>query len=280
MRLESSSMKVLRTILLVGALGTIPPGVTIAADTSPYPASVTIPVVTDAPGAAGERFRTVITISNRGSVNLYFSFLPWPEGTPTCDRSPGIPSGRELTAGSSLTFSATELAFGFGPTGTGFLEVVPSDRSRLDDLVVRARLYAETGAGTLGQEIPVFRSTDPLSTDGVNVHLVGLGRSPEGTRTNVGILIPTRGCGIAPGQTVPVRLTAYWASGAQNGEPRSWQAPIGGLARINDVFAALGLGDNCPDCRIAVSSPLPVVAFASVVEAGTSDPTFVEGRLQ
>jgi hypothetical protein len=243
-----------------------------------FPPSITVPVVTDADGAAGERFRTSFAVTNRGQRSIFFYIFPRPEGVSTCDREPGFPSGQELTAGATQTFEAGTFLEWLGSSGTGFLEIVPADPSRLGELAVTTRIRAETAEGTFGQEIPSFRSDAPSPPAGVGVHLIGLQKGEDGTRTNLGIFVLPASCNVHPGDSVRVDVRAFWPTGGQAAPVRSWQAPVAGLLRISDVFAELGLSPFCTDCRISVHSSAPLFAWASVVEGGTSDPTLVTGR--
>lgn len=245
-----------------------------------FPWTVTIPVITDARGAAGERFRTVISVSNKGATNVALTLLALPEKVTTCDRDPYLPSFQELTPGATVTFSAEAFLELIGASGTGFLEVVPSGDARLPDVSVQVRLFAQTGNGTYGQEIPVIRSDEAPPPAGVPVHLIGLKRTPQGSRTNLLVFVPTSACGSLPLNQARITVSSRWSSGEPNAPSKEFDVPIGGLVRVNDVFARLGAPANCPDCRLVLTSPTTFHAFASVVEEGTSDPTLVTGEFQ
>jgi len=255
-----------------------------------FPASITVPVVAEAAGASGEFFRTSIAISNRGATSVFFYVIAFPEITgdsvpySSCNRDPRYPTGQEVTPGATVVIGSESFRNSIEPDpakpAVGFLEVTPSDPSRLPDLVVRTRIYAETAEGTFGQEIPSIRGSEGFLPGERTLQLFGLQKDASGTRTNVGIFIPPSECGTTGGAPASVRLSSFWSNGQQNSPSLDIEATVGGITRIDDVFGRVGVTGACEDCRIAIFSPVNFFAYASIVDGGTSDPTFVAGQPQ
>jgi len=133
-----------------------------------------------------------------------------------------------------------------------------------DEFEVTSRIYAATAAGTLGQ----FGPGVPLSNAKTKGALLQLRSTASPFRTNVGLVNPntvaanvtwtvysktnavavSKTVAYAPGEVLgPTNMAAYFASGS---------------ADISDAW-------------ISFSSDQPVFAYASVVDNGTTDQTFV-----
>ena len=79
--------------------------------------------------------------------------------------------------------------------------------------------------------------------------------------------------------TASIRLFA--ANGTALGSAREVAVPAGALVQVDDVFAACGAGDAAIAwARVEVTTPGgAVLAYASVIDNATSDPTIVPAQV-
>ena len=145
----------------------------------------------------------------------------------------------------------------FGQTGAGAIRITPS----LGLVMAVSRTYATTPGGTYGQAIPGTKESDVL-TSGELALLPGL-RQDGRFRTNVGFFNP----GSRP---VDLVLTGHDADGSPLGttdirvRAASWQQ-LNQPLPPGTVYATVAT--ETPDARY--------VAYASVVDRRTDDPTYV-----
>lgn len=216
-----------------------------------------VPVAAHAPGALGTTWRTDLLIHGttyeQPMVSLYF--LP--------EVSCGAPvRSRQLEArhGSMLFEDAVRLLFGVDP-GVGAIVVV-ADRS----VLLSSRTYTVTAGGTMGQGIPAV-TVDAASRSTEDATLVQLTESDR-FRTNLGVVNPSSA-------QINVQVEALSAAGALLGV-ETWTVPALGLLQVNRFLRRFATGP-VEDAYALVSQPtgIPFVAYASVVENATGDPSFV-----
>lgn len=148
----------------------------------------------------------------------------------------------------------------FAKTGLGAIKL-----SSPDDFVATSRIYATVANGTTGQFVQGVDATAAL-TRGVILQMKSTGTSAVGTfRTNIGFV--NIGAGAA---TIALRLHD------KNNAVVSTQSislPAGGaLSPVNYFASATG---DFSDAWASFESNQPLIAYGSVVDNGTTDPTFI-----
>lgn len=132
--------------------------------------------------------------------------------------------------------------------------------------VATQRIYAQATAGTLGQFVPGIDVEDAL-TRGVLIQL----RRSDAYRTNIGVVNP----GGQPA-TITWRLHDRNNNLVAEGQPMTLM-PYGVVAPTamhSGFFFAVGSADMS-DAWVSFTSDRPVVAYASVVDNATTDPTYI-----
>jgi hypothetical protein len=229
--------------------------------TPPTTGTVVIPIAARGPGAAGTRWRTGMRAFNPARFNLASGSLYYvPEGVD--GGSHFIQRPLEVPAGVTLDLHDV-IADTFGlEIGAGQVLVETAG----SPLVVTGRIETQTGdLGSFGQFVA---SSRPSSGDAV-VLLPLLG--PPGYRTNVGI-----------SETFGVRAVASMtlfdaATGSLLGPPIELEVAPFSTTRIDRLFEETGVPDDT-EVYATVESDGQVIAWASVVDAGTGDAVFVPGR--
>ncbi|HKO54815.1 MAG TPA: hypothetical protein VJ276_02990 [Thermoanaerobaculia bacterium] len=214
-----------------------------------------VPAAAHAPGAGGTNWRTDLRVVNPSgaAADVRIDLLPQNSDNGARSRSVtvSVPAQGQLSLNDVL-----ESRFQF--TGNAALLVGSSEAS----LVVTSRTFNEaSGGATYGQFIPGVSSAQALGA-GVTGHLIYLSKTVD-YRTNVGFAGTTGGAG-----KVFVRL--YDAAGQSIGSGAFDVQPYG-QSQINDVFAAT----NAPALAVAraeVTSTVPVIAYASIIDNRTGDP--------
>lgn len=141
-----------------------------------------------------------------------------------------------------------------------------------DDFVATQKIYAVTSGGTLGQFVAGVDATS-AKAKGLMIQLQNNGGSGQtGTfRTNVGAANPN-----PTAATVTWRL--YDKNNAQVGNDHVVVMPPFGVIAPGGLS---GYGDNVPstadlsDSWLSYSSDKPIVAYGSVIDNGTTDPTYI-----
>ncbi len=138
-----------------------------------------------------------------------------------------------------------------------------------DPFVATQRIYAATPQGTLGQ----FEVGQDLTTAAKNGVLIQL-RSNAAFRTNIGLVNPN-----------PTAANVNWTLYDKNNNvvgtvnnSASFPAqilPYGVVTPINVTSAFNTGGADLSDAWISFSSDQPIFAYGSVVDNGTTDPTFI-----
>ena len=224
----------------------------------------TVPAVAHAPGAFGSLWRTDVAVVNASGAESCLEVRFTPAG------------GGELRTWSGRVAGGTRL---FADVLVSLLGVSPSERASgalrfASDrpLVVSSRTWNATERGTYGAHLaglPEERAVTP-GRPGVLAQL----ERDAGSRTNVGLA----NVGTAEA-TASLRL--FGADGTALGSAREVAVPAGALVQVDDVFAACGAGDAAIAwARVEVTTPGgAVLAYASVIDNATSDPTIVPAQV-
>jgi len=154
----------------------------------------------------------------------------------------------------------------FATTGLGGIRLSSSD-----DFVATQRIYAATDAGTLGQFVPGIDSASAKKT-GVIIQLKSNGgNGQKGTfRTNIGILNPNNA-------TANTSWHIYDKNNAVIGAGKTMTlAPFAVISptELHSLFTDAGNAD-LSDAWVSFTADQPIVAYGSVVDNGTTDPTYV-----
>ncbi len=213
-----------------------------------------VPGSARASGAGGTNWRTDLTLVNPGAspASATIWFLP----ANADNSSLPAPAVRSVPAGGQLVVPDV-LDTLFGRTGGGALLVESSEAS----LTVASRTYNKLPDREYGMSLPGVPTTTAIAP-GETGHLVFLAKSAR-YRTNVGFAGTTAQQG-----TVRVRLRD--GSGALIGEGSRPLLP-NGQTQIDDVFGSLGAPATTV-ARAEVTTDVPVVAFATVIDNRTGDP--------
>ena len=140
-------------------------------------------------------------------------------------------------------------------------------------LVVTARTYNQSDAGTLGQFMPGISTEEAMATGQVGV-LSPLASNQQ-FRTNVGYInLSDHAC--------EVRVTLHDAGGAQVGSERVRSIDPSGWKQDNDIFAVTGAGsqDRAYAKAETITNNCTVWVYASVVDNATGDPTMIPVIIQ
>lgn len=154
----------------------------------------------------------------------------------------------------------------FQTTGLGGIRL-QSD----DDFLATQRIYADESAGTLGQFIVGVTPSSAL-TKGVVMQLKSQGTGGKGSfRTNVGFLNPN-------GSEVNVTLRLYDALNNVVATREMRMLPLGVVQplNVNGFFNAAGA--DLSNCFVAFEATLPIIAYGSVIDNGSVDPTYVPAQ--
>lgn len=137
--------------------------------------------------------------------------------------------------------------------------------SSTDDFVATQRIYAGTSTGTLGQFVGGVDSAS-AKKNGVLIQL----KSGAAFRTNIGMVNPN-----AAAATTTWRL--YDKNNAVIGVPKAVTLPPYAVISPQEMRGYLGApaGADLSDAWVSYTSDQPIVAYASVVDNGTTDPTYI-----
>jgi NPCBM-associated, NEW3 domain of alpha-galactosidase len=149
----------------------------------------------------------------------------------------------------------------------GAIHVVTSSPS---SLIVTARTYDQRNGGTYGQFIPAMLPSDATSLGAQPLELIHVDQSAR-YRANIGVAETT-------GQSATVQLTVTTADG-RTAQTTVELAPYE-FRQFGSLLTTLGLAE-ATNARVTVrvtGGNGRVVAYASVVDNRTQDPTYVPGR--
>ena len=138
--------------------------------------------------------------------------------------------------------------------------------SSSDDFVATQRIYALVATGTLGQFVPGLE-TSTAKKNGVLIQL----KSNGSFRTNIGVVNPNAA-------TANVKFFLYDKNNALVATGNSISLPPFGVVGPTNIaanfFFTAGSADMS-DAWVAYQSDQPLFAYGSVVDNGTTDPTFI-----
>jgi hypothetical protein len=222
---------------------------------------VVLPGVAHGEGAVGSRWRTELFLHYPGP-NVSEALVEWlPFGADN-----GEPLRRRvfLSTGESVVYRDV-LAELFGVEGVGSLRVV----SVGPGVVVQARTYNDTGAGSFGQGIAPWRWEEGIGVEEEG-WLVGLEEHrslSSGFRTNVGV----QNLWVEP---VVVEVVFRDKQGQELGRKRAELGPFGGVQWFRPLaeFGVEDMEETSALVRI-VEGNSRVAAYASRVDNRTGDPT-------
>lgn len=220
----------------------------------------TVPAAAHAPGAYGSLWRTDVAVVNATGAGACLELRFTPAGGGEARTWSGT-----MAPGTRLFSDVLVSLLGVGAEekASGALRVA-SDRP----LVVSSRTWNATERGTYGAHLAGM-GEERAVTEGRPGVLAQLKRGAS-ARTNVGLTNP----GTAE-VTGTIRL--YAANGTALGSAKSVAVPAGALVQVDDVFASCGAGDAAIAwARVEVATPGgALLAYASVIDNATSDPTIV-----
>ena len=220
-----------------------------------------VPAAASAPGVGTSNWKTQIVVANpTGETRLARVFFvergdPWPGvllGDPHT-----IPPGGSLAVDDPLA--------DLNPT-TGLLYVIVDG----EGTPVTTRTYnLATDGGTFGQGIPGILLDDATRSD--RLILPMLLSNPDRFRTNVGIVQTSAG-------SIAVRVRLHDTDGTVLGT--KGYASTSAFLQINNILDSMGIADTVVDggwisVDLIAGSPAYWTAYASIVDAGTDDPTYI-----
>jgi len=221
-----------------------------------------VPAASHAPGASNTNWRTDLRIVNSGSTAADVRVDLLPQGTDNAARPANVTVSVPAAGQLSLV---DVLAAKFGFTGNAALLISSSNPS----LIVTSRTYNQAANGsTYGQFIPGVPTSEAISGT-KRGDLIYLMKNAD-YRTNVGFAGTTATAG-------KVTVSMFDASGTAIGTGTFDVQPYG-QSQVNDIFGATGAPASGV-ARAELSSTVPVVAYASVIDNRTGDPfAMIGGR--
>jgi hypothetical protein len=212
-----------------------------------------IPAVTHASGAAGSQWRSDAGTLNRGAGQANLNFTLYTASQTYAGT--GVISGYYQAVWEDIVGQ-------FGVNGSGALKI-ESDQP----LKVTSRVFNQAPGGTFGQYIDGYTTGDGLSS-GQEVWLPQLAQNSN-FRTNIGFA--NMGA-----STATVTVTLYLYNAVSLGS-FNVTIPAGQWAQENEPFRNRYGRTNVTGgyAKIRVSSGSGVLAYASVVDSNTNDPTTI-----
>ena len=213
-----------------------------------------------APGLGGSFFATDLRIGNPSdaAVVARVAFVP-PDGTISAEITVPV-AARGSAALDDLLLSR----FGLDRSVGGLR--IRADRP----IEVTSRTYNVTATGTFGQLIPGRPASEALGV-GARAALLHGGRTSI-VRTNVGMLNVSDAPAIA-------HVTLWGADGDLLGSTEL-TAAANGWTQLNDPFSKLGI-ESAPNATVRLEvSAGSVLAYASVIDGSTNDPSYVEPAVE
>ncbi len=212
-----------------------------------------------AAGVSDSQWRTDVSVFNptEATAEISLSFLPSDQdGRDAACVSVGTAGGM------SQFFFEDVIASALDSSGTGGLVLY----SNASDLQVTSRTYAQTANGTFGQTIPGRRVGEAVA-DGETGVLLQLHQN-DNYRTNIGFLNTAK-------TASAVEVVLYDGNGASVGSRSFGLKPYGHLQK-GQIYRLVS-ESNITNGRAEVTvSGGPVLVYGSVVDAATSDPSYVE----
>ncbi len=235
----------------------VTPGTTVSCDG----AAVLVPAAAHSGGAAGSVWRTELAVFNPGSasVELGLRFLPSDQ-----DNAGAVcVAGPTVAAGASVLLEDVVLAtFGL-QSAVGGIALYAGDAP----LVVSSRTYNQAPSGTFGQAIPGRTVSEALAPGSVG-HLVELHENAA-FRTNLGFL------NTSASSSAVVTVDYYDQEGTHLGQRQISLDPLEQHQENRAFTAVTTQAVTNGRARLQVTGA-PVLAYASVVDNQTSDPSYLE----
>jgi PKD repeat protein len=221
---------------------------------------VYIAAAAHAAGDAGSVWRSDIAFFNPTGTTAEIGLQLYSgNGRGSCVAAPSAPA-------SASTHIEDVLLTSFGlSSGSGGVAVYSES-----DLVVTSRTYNLTTKGTFGQTIPGRRAGAAIG-DGESAVLIQLHEN-QAFRTNIGFLNISAG-------PVSVEVDLYTESGSFVGRYRRTLGPYS-YKQVNRIFAdytSQEISNGRAEVRVSGGA---VLAYASVVDNQTSDPSYIEAAGQ
>jgi hypothetical protein len=213
-----------------------------------------VPVAAHRPGLGGTAWRTDLAVVSPGDhwSEVWVGLVATGAAAPTWQRFL-LPPGGQLDRADvvSRTFALDDAA---GPL------LIASEQ----ELAVASRSFTEEAAGTYGELFPAFAEADALT--GGRVAVLPMLEQDTAFRTNLGLT----NLGAAP---VTVRVELLDAAGSPLGDR---EVELGPLAWVQ-LDGALGAGPVADASALVSADDLAArfVAYASVIDNATGDPTLV-----
>jgi hypothetical protein len=220
------------------------------------PTETWVPVVTHDSGVGGSVWRSNLSLLNRSTLpNLVRLRL----------RSGSTFAEAELTLGAGETRALEDVAGELGFTGSAPLQVFSSE-----PVQVSSRTINQVSGGTFGQTLDPPSPAAALDQGdlGVLMHL----REDSRFRSNLGLVNTGK-------RAAEVRVTLYDGSGVEVGGLQRTVSPYQQV-QLNRPFWTRGGRDDIASgyATVRVVEGLGVLAYASVVDNLTSDPTTIPPR--
>jgi plastocyanin len=139
--------------------------------------------------------------------------------------------------------------------------------SSSDDFLATQRIYAATPAGTLGQFLTGIDTASAVK-NGVLIQI----KSSTAFRTNLGVLNPNAA-------TASTTWRLYDKNNAVIGSPKTLSLPpyaVISPQEIKGFFGGAAATADLSDAWVSYTSDQPLVAYASVVDNGSTDPTYIQ----
>ncbi len=216
-----------------------------------------IPAVAHTPGAAGTFWRSAVEVANAGDASAEYR-LELLAGESS--------SSRPFTLAPGQARRHPDVASALGVSGTAGLLVVPTRGA----VAATSRTFTSASGGTVGQGVPAL-STGRELAQGARAVLPGLAESP-GFRSNIGL------ANLADAE-LAVTVELYRGDGGLVGTLER-SVPATSLLQLNRPFSWLGVTELDGGYAV-VTTTTPGsrwLAWASVVDTATGDPSFVLGQ--
>lgn len=213
-------------------------------------------------GGSVGNFRTDARIFNPSSekdITIQAYFLPTSGDNSAVASKPLVVGKRRMVVLNDIVSSH------FGASGLGAIRL-----SSPDDFVATQRIYAQESAGTLGQFVPGLE-VSAARKKGVLIQMQANGlRGAKGTfRTNVGFVNPN-----SVAANVTFRL--YDKNDAVVGQPLSKRLEPFGVIAPSEVRPFFNnVQGDFSDSWLSFDSDQPIFGYASVLDNGSEDPTFI-----
>ncbi|NOZ93503.1 MAG: S8 family serine peptidase [Acidobacteria bacterium] len=213
-----------------------------------------IPVIAHATGTNGTNWASDVAVLNGGASSTPVRFALYIGGQKLTGASQS-----PLAPGQMAVFY--DLVGQFGVSGGGALEIGADQ-----PIVVTSRTYNTVGGKTYGQFLDAYSAADGLSTG----QLAVLNQLQESTafRTNIGVV----NLGTAP---ATVTITLYDASGSSVGAFNVSLSPGQWKQDQQPFLKRFGRTSTTGYATVSVTSGSGIVAYASVIDNGSGDPTTI-----